>query len=186
MNADRMTSGVAVIGLILATVLSVSPLTAQTKPNATQITIVALRASNTEGQGVGREVAFPVKLEALLKQKGYDVQVKDAGIKANTTGQMLERLDSSVPDGVKLVILQPGDNDLLYLGGTEKRKANIEEITKRLSARGVTTIRIDKIQDALPKQYLQSDGIHWTAEGHALIANQLLQPVMDALGAPAR
>src|ERR1700693_639154 len=104
MNADRMTSGVAVIGLILATVLSVSPLTAQTKPNATQITIVALGASNTEGQGVGREVAFPAKLEALLKQKGYDVQVKNAGIKANTTGQMLERLDSSVPDGVKLVI----------------------------------------------------------------------------------
>jgi hypothetical protein len=40
------------------------------------------------------------------------------------------------------------------------------------------------------RHYLEAlthaDGIHWTAEGHALIANQLLQPVMDALGAPAR
>ena len=57
---------------------------------------------------------------------------------------------------------------------------------KRLSARGVTTIRMDETQEALPKQYYQDDAFHWSAEGHALIANQLLQPVMDALGAPAR
>ena len=52
--------------------------------------------------------------------------------------------------------------------------------------RRLTAIPMDETQEALPKQYYQDDTFHWNAEGHAFIANQLLQPVMDALGAPAR
>ena len=184
MNADRMTSGVAVIGLILATVLSASPLTAQTKPNATQITIVALGASNTEGQGRTRGLSGKARSTFLAKAR---TQVKNDDLKRHHGSHVgAARLVGA--RRCQAVILQPGLNDLGYVGGFEKRKANIEEITKRLLARGVITIRVDKIVDldALPNQYFQDDGFHWNAEGHALIANQLLQPVMDALGAPAR
>ena len=169
--------------LLLAAALLIA---ASLAANATQITIVAIGASNTVGWGTYGEEVFPAKLEALLKQQGYDVQVKNAGATGATTVRMLERLDTSVPDGVKLVILQSGVNDYFQGISAEKREANIEEIIRRLSTRGVTTIRIDKMLYALPKQYLQSDGLHLTAEGHTLIANQLLRPVIDGLGAPAR
>jgi acyl-CoA thioesterase-1 len=153
---------------------------------AAQIGIVALGASNTGGYGVGPEKAFPAKLESLLKAKGYDVQMKNAGVYGDTTAGMLSRLQSFVPDGTKLVILQPGTNDARQGVSAEKREANIQEIIKRLSARGVTTVRVDKVVSgqAFPKQYLQSDGVHMTEQGHAMMANKLLQPVMGALGAP--
>jgi acyl-CoA thioesterase I len=156
--------------------------------NAAQIGIVALGASNTGGYGVGPEKAFPAKLEALMKAKGYDVQMKNAGAYGDTTAGMLGRLQSFVPDGTKLVILQPGSNDARQGVSAEKREANIQEIIKRLAARGVTTVRVDKVESgqAFPKQYLQSDGIHMTEQGHAMLANKLLQPVMGALGAPIR
>jgi len=156
--------------------------------SAAQIGIVALGASNTGGYGVGPEKAFPAKLEALLKAKGYDVQMKNAGVAGDTTAGMLSRLQSVVPDGTKLVILQPGSNDARLGVSTEKREANIQEIIKRLSARGVATVRVDKVVSgqAFPKQYLQSDGVHMTEQGHAMVANKLLQSVMGALGAPSR
>ncbi len=165
--------------LLIATLLSAS---------AAQIGIVALGASNTGGYGVGPEKAFPAKLEALLKAKGYDVQMKNAGVYGDTTAGMLGRLQSVVPEGTKLVVLQPGTNDARQGVTVEKQEANIQEIIKRLSARGVATVRVDKVVSgqAFPKQYLQSDGVHMTEQGHAMMANKLLQPVMGALGAPTR
>jgi acyl-CoA thioesterase-1 len=46
--------------------------------------IVALGDSNTAGFGVSRENAFPARLEAMLRQSGYDVQVANAGISGDT------------------------------------------------------------------------------------------------------
>jgi len=171
--------------LILSALFLIAPIFSA---SAAQIGIVALGASNTGGYGVGPEKAFPAKLEALLKAKGYDVQMKNAGVYGDTTAGMLGRLQSVVPDGTKLVILQPGGNDARQGVSADKREATIQEIIKRLSARGVTTIRMDKVVSgqAFPKQYLQSDGIHMTEQGHAMVANKLLQSVMGALGAPAR
>lgn len=42
-------------------------------------TVVALGASQTQGKGVSREDAFPAQLKALLKSKGIDVTVRNAG-----------------------------------------------------------------------------------------------------------
>lgn len=155
--------------------------------NAEQITIVALGASNTQGYGVDIRQAFPTKLEALLKQKGYDVRVLNAGIPGDRTSDMLARLDDWVPKGTKLVLLQEGTNDARYGVSAEKREANVQEIMKRLSARGAKTVLVDRVVggQAVPKQYLQPDNIHYKVEGHALIANKLLRPVMGALGAPS-
>lgn len=154
--------------------------------NAEQIIIVALGASNTQGYGVNIRQAFPTKLEALLKQKGYDVRVLNAGIPGDRTGDILARLDDWVPKGTKLVLLQEGTNDARYGVSTEKREAYVQEIMKRLSARGAKMILVDRVVggQAAPKQYMQPDNIHYKVEGHALIANKLLRPVMGALGAP--
>src|ERR1700761_2900648 len=74
-------------------------------------TVVALGASNTFGKGVSRGQAYPAQLEALLRAKGLNVRVINAGINGDTTGGMLARLDRVVPKGTSVVILQPGGND---------------------------------------------------------------------------
>src|SRR6266481_8050717 len=74
-------------------------------------TVVALGASNTYGKGVARNQAYPAQLEAILRAKGLNVHVVNAGINGDTTAGMLGRLDRVVPNGTSVVILQPGGND---------------------------------------------------------------------------
>ncbi len=171
---------------IAAATLTLLALTIPHPASAEQITIVALGASNTQGYGVDIRQAFPTKLEAMLRQKGYEVRVLNAGIPGDRTGDMLARLDDWVPKGTKLVLLQKGTNDARYGVSTEKREANVGEIVKRLAARGAKTVLVDSVVSgqAVPKQYMQPDNIHYKVEVHALIANKLLRPVMGALGAP--
>src|SRR5579871_2026863 len=73
--------------------------------NAAEISIVALGASNTAGKGVSPDQAFPAQLEAMLRAKGYDARVTNAGVSGNTTSGMLGRLNSSVPDGTQIAIV---------------------------------------------------------------------------------
>src|SRR5829696_9240354 len=82
-----------------------------THANAASGTIVALGASNTYGKGVARNQAYPEQLEAILRAKGANVRVVNAGINGDTTEGMLQRLDRTVPNGTSAVILQPGGND---------------------------------------------------------------------------
>src|SRR4029079_19027116 len=83
---------------------------------AASIRIVAIGASNTSGWGVGEAAAYPAQLQALLKARGVDAQVVNAGVPFQTTNGMLERVDRAVPAGTQLVIIQPGGNDLRFLG----------------------------------------------------------------------
>src|SRR5271170_3274187 len=79
--------------------------------NSAAAQIVALGASNTQGKGVSPSEAWPAVLESMLRTKGSNVHVTNAGISGDTTGGMLVRLDSSVPEGTRLVILNFGGND---------------------------------------------------------------------------
>jgi acyl-CoA thioesterase-1 len=89
-------------------IISLLSLAAVTNCNAQ---IVALGASSTAGYGVGASSAFPVLLEAMLRAKGRPISVSNAGISGDTTGGMLARLSSAVPQGTRIVILQIGGND---------------------------------------------------------------------------
>src|SRR5882672_2509851 len=105
--------------------------------SADAATIVLLGASNTYGKGVARNQAYPAQLEAILRAKGSDVRVVNAGINGDTTEGMLERLDQAVPNGTSAVILQPGGNDRRK--GRADRTADIQS---RLSARGIPVIML--------------------------------------------
>ena len=107
--------------------------------SADAATIVALGASNTYGKGVARNQAYPAQLEAILRAKGSNVRVVNAGINGDTTEGMLGRLDRAVPNGTRAVILQPGGNDRRK--GRPDRTADIQS---RLSARGIAVIMLAK------------------------------------------
>jgi acyl-CoA thioesterase-1 len=106
------------------------------------LNIVALGASNTSGWGVGSQRAYPARLEAMLRAKGYDAHVANAGMSFDTTGGMLRRVDSAVPTGTSIVVFNPGGNDLRFFGSKEQRDANIAAIVSRLHARHIKSHRL--------------------------------------------
>lgn len=148
-----------------------------------QIEIVALGASNTAGFGVKKDEAFPARLQALLKAKGYDVQILNAGISGDTTDGMMKRIEKDVGKDVKVVILQPGGNDAKAKPKIDT-KANVQTMVGRLKARGVMTVILtnSELSQGLPPGSVQPDKIHLTAKGHAAVAEKLLPKVIEALG----
>jgi acyl-CoA thioesterase I len=147
--------------------------------SADAATIVALGASNTFGKGVARDQAYPAQLEAILRSKGRDVRVINAGVNGETTGAMLSRIDRAVPNGTSVVILQPGGNDRRK-GIEAERAHNISQIESRLTARGIKVIMLENsMLRGLPHQ---PDGEHLTAEGYRMLAQSLAEQVASGLG----
>jgi acyl-CoA thioesterase-1 len=167
--------------------------------------IVALGDSNTAGFSVGRENAFPARLEAMLRASGYDVQVANAGMTGDTLRGMLARLDTYVPPGTRIVIVQGGFNDVQLGASAAALVARIEGILSRLAARQVKTVLCgfynqgwDAVGRALASRYGAVfvdgsfcydsryrgwDGLHMTATGHQVVATRLL-PVIQGLLLP--
>ena len=143
--------------------------------SAEAATIVALGASNTYGKGVERNQAYPAQLEAILRARGSNAQVVNAGINGDTTEGMLGRLDQAVPDGTRVVIFQPGGNDLRQ--GRPDRTADIQS---RLAARHVKVVMLpNSMLRGLPHQ---PDGQHLTPEGYHMLAASLAPRVLAAIG----
>jgi len=146
--------------------------------NAAPLRIVAIGASNTRGWYVGNQGAYPAQLQALLLAKGIDAQVTNAGVPFETTGMMLRRIDKDVPDGTDIVILEPGGNDRRFLVPPAWRAANIAEMERRLHTRSINVIVYD---EEMPLRYRAFDLMHYTYQGHAIIAAGLLPRVMEIL-----
>lgn len=143
---------------------------------ATPVNIVAIGASNTAGWGVGTDQAYPALLQQMLRERGYDAHVANAGVSFSTTSGMLKRLDRAVPVGTSIVILQPGGNDTRFFGTKTQREKNIAAIVERLRARHIRVIVFEN--DVVPHNQLQWDRIHFTRKGHATAAVYLLRQVI--------
>ena len=172
LNMSAINKRLLVLLFIVFSAASASPAAAQ---------IVALGASNTQGKGVSPSEAWPAVLESMLHAKGRNSHVVNAGISGDTTGGMLARLDSSVPEGTTLVILNFGGNDFSrgrHGGGLispEARQANIVKILGELHRRRIRTIEADGIiNSARAAGMVQVDGIHLTVAGHRRVASQLI------------
>jgi acyl-CoA thioesterase-1 len=153
---------------------------------AAQVNIVALGASNTSGAGRGRtngrvpsSQAYPAQLQALLAAKGISARVTNAGIPGDTTGGMLARLNSAVPNGTSIVIFQPGGNDARR-GDGASRQSNIAEIKHRLAARHIKVIMLGHLGQIAPRGTRDPDGQHFNAQGHAAFAAWLAPKVIAA------
>ena len=122
--------GVASLPLFVA----VSPV-AQAEPHAP--VIVTLGDSLTAGLGLPQSEAFPSQLQAVLKARGRDVTVIDAGVSGDTATAAAQRLDWALPDNADAVIVELGGNDALQGVPPEGTKAAIEKIIVSVQARGL-------------------------------------------------
>lgn len=107
---------------------------------AEPIKLVGFGDSLMAGYQLPAPDAFPVKLEAALKVRGYDVEVANAGVSGDTSSGGLARLDWSVPDGTKGVILELGANDALRGIAPEETEKNIDAMLTRLKERGIAVL----------------------------------------------
>jgi acyl-CoA thioesterase-1 len=159
--------------------------------HAKSVLIVAIGADNVYGRGIGRRhtggvstsEAFPAQLEALLRARGIDAHVSNAGVGGDTTAGMLERLDSAVPEGTRLVILDRANGNDKKRGLKSEQARYISEIRARLQARHIALIIVPPwrmIPGALANR--DPDGHHFTVQGHASIARYLLPKVMALVG----
>jgi acyl-CoA thioesterase-1 len=162
------------LAAIVSIILTINP----GPTRAATVNIVAFGASNVAGRGVGPGYAFPARLEALLRAKGYDASVSNAGISGDTTSGMLSRLESAVPNGTQIVLLAIYRlNDGRGGISDAEHAANTQTIVSRLRSRGIKIIPVNI--SGLPRQ---PDGIHLTAASHDVVAARLLPQVIRAIG----
>jgi len=113
-----------------------------TAAEARTLNLVGFGDSLMAGYELAPEEAFPARLEKLMKDKGYDVAITNAGVSGDTSADGLARIDWSVPDGTDGVILELGANDALRgLSPADTRK-NIEAAIQRLQERKIPVLLV--------------------------------------------
>jgi len=108
-----------------------------------EIRIVALGDSSFRGgpSMANPDDAFPARLQAALRDKGYDVSVTNAGVNGEKSWETLRRLDSAVPAGTQIVLLAVGGNDVVYQhAGRQQVMGRIKNIVEALRARRIQVL----------------------------------------------
>jgi acyl-CoA thioesterase-1 len=141
--------------------------------------IVALGASATAGYGLASSESFPSQLQAMLQARGLSTSVINAGVSGETTAQILARVNSSVPEGTRIVILSIFMlNDSHHGVSPAQHHANVARIRQQLAARHIRVIdATGLIISAAKAGLLQGDRLHLTAEGSQRVAAGLLASV---------
>jgi acyl-CoA thioesterase I len=78
-----------------------------------EIVILAFGDSLTAGYRIPPYKAFPVQLQAALREKGYSVRVLNSGVSGDTAADGLARLDWSLEERIDGAIVEFGANDAL-------------------------------------------------------------------------
>ncbi|HET7714150.1 MAG TPA: GDSL-type esterase/lipase family protein [Bauldia sp.] len=109
---------------------------------AEPVKIVAIGDSNTYGYELPREQTYPAQLETLLRAKGHDVVVVNAGQNGDMTAETMTRLVDAVPDDA--------DAAIVFLGRNDHRKSvpepviarNLDVIVGHLRSRGIEVLLV--------------------------------------------
>ena len=92
------------------------------------------------GYQLGPNQSFADRLEAALKEEGYDIEIANAGVSGDTTSAGLSRLDWSVPDDTDFVILELGANDALRGISPDLSRKNLDTMIAHLKEKGIDVI----------------------------------------------
>lgn len=96
--------------------------------------------SITAGYGLARGEGPPARIEALLRAKGRDVRLLDAGVSGDTTAGGRARLEWALADRPDAAIVALGGNDALRGLTPAQMRANLAAILDGLAARNIPTL----------------------------------------------
>jgi len=169
---------------------------------ARTIHLVAYGDSMTAGWLVTRNDAYPAQLQALLRQKGYDVVIDNAGINGGTTRDALTHFDTAIAPDTDIALLEFGSNDLRRRVPMQTVRARLIQIIRALRGRKIEVLLIgfaDLKLDAVarsegvayaewtlpPGRYRARDHAHYNAQGYAIVVARML-PQVESLVAQVK
>jgi len=115
-------------------------LAAASPAGARTIRLVVLGDSLTAGLGLPPGEAFPPRLQAALRAKGWDVEVLNAGVSGDTAADGLQRYDWAVPADADALIVELGANDMLRGLKPETTKTALAAILDKARAAHLRTL----------------------------------------------
>ena len=107
---------------------------------AQPVKMVVLGDSLSAGLGLSGPAAFPARLQKVLKDKGIEVDMINAGVSGDTASGGRDRLDWSIPAGTEAVIVELGANDALRGTDPAVTRAALTDIVSRLKARRIAVM----------------------------------------------
>ena len=115
---------------------------AEQRGHASAKRIAFLGDSITAGYGVAAAEAFPAVVEALLRERGQDVEAINAGVSGDTSAGGLERLDWVLRSKPDVLVVELGANDALRGQPLPGIEDNLREIVARARERGVRVLLV--------------------------------------------
>jgi acyl-CoA thioesterase I len=126
----------AVIASVIALYLIFSPGGRMIEKTPPGENIICLGDSLTAGVGASPGMDYPSQLSGLI-----GVHVINAGVRGDTTGDALKRLDRDVlSKSPRIVLVILGMNDLASALPSEKMFSNLEKIIDRIQAKGAMVV----------------------------------------------
>lgn len=104
---------------------------------AAECRIAVLGDSLTAGYGLAVADAFPARLEATLRSRGFPCAVVDAGVSGDTSAGGAARVGWVLADRPSHLLVELGGNDALRALPPEQLEANLERIVLAAQAQGV-------------------------------------------------
>jgi acyl-CoA thioesterase I len=140
---------------------------AQAAPaDARPLRLVALGDSLTSGYGLPAAEAFPSRLQAALREKGWDVEVVNAGVPGDTAADGVLRFYSSVPPDADALILELGANDMAGRVPPEMMKRALSAILDKARSADLPTL----VAGMLPAPNLGSEFSGEYSAGYSALA----------------
>lgn len=102
--------------------------------------VVFLGDSLTAGLGLATDRSYPSLIGMRLKERGYGVEIVNAGVSGDTSAGGLRRLDWSLEGDVKVLVVALGANDGLRGLPTPDLKKNLAAVLDRAKAKGIAVI----------------------------------------------
>jgi acyl-CoA thioesterase-1 len=112
---------------------------AQVAPGA-EIRLLMLGDSITAGYGLARPEGPPARIQALLRERGRNVRVIDAGVSGDTTAGGRARIEWALADRPHAAIVALGGNDGLRGLAPAQMRQNLVAILDALARRNIPTL----------------------------------------------
>jgi len=126
--------------LIVQALAFAAALAAASHAAARTLRLLVLGDSLTAGLGLPPGEAFPDRLQAALRAKGWDVEVLNAGVSGDTAADGLARYGWAVPADADALIVELGANDMLRGLKPEATRAALSAILDKARAAHLPTL----------------------------------------------
>lgn len=127
--------------------------------------IVAFGDSLTAGFGLTEKESYPYLLQQRLEQDGFKYEVINAGVSGDTSLGGLERIAWVLEqEGVEILILELGANDLLRNVPVRQMKENLDKMIRKAKARGVDVLFCGMVAPPSVGSEYQSDFVNAFAD----------------------